>query len=231
MMNTIDPNVISRANATANQQSAGDSNSAQGLHNNFMTLLVTQLKNQNPLEPMDNSQMTSQLAQINTVSGIEQLNSALKGITGQIEQGQLLQASALVGRGVLVPGNNVLVGKSDVEGENVTTPFGVELNSAVESVTVTLSDSNGNVIRTFELGEMDAGVHSFTWDGLLEDGSPAPEGAYSIKVEAAIGDEPVPSNALNYALVSGVRMGAQGPVLDVGGIHGPISMDDVRQIL
>ena len=230
MMNTIDPNVVSRANASANQ-SAGDANNAQSLHNNFMTLLVTQLKNQNPLEPMDNSQMTAQLAQINTVSGIEQLNSTLKGITSQIDQGQLLQASALVGRGVLVPGSNVLVGKSEVEGQNVTTPFGVELKSAVENVTVTLTDSSGNVVRQFELGEMDAGVHSFTWDGLLDDGSPAPEGAYSIKVEAAIGDTAVPATALNYALVSGVRMGDQGPLLDVGGVQGPVSMDDVRQIL
>ena len=101
--------------------SASKSSTSQDLHNSFLTLLVAQLKNQDPTNPMQNNELTSQLAQINTVQGIEKLNTTLGAISGQINSNQSLQASALIGHGVMVPGNNILV--CSKEGQVSTTPF------------------------------------------------------------------------------------------------------------
>ncbi|MNZ47594.1 Basal-body rod modification protein FlgD [compost metagenome] len=223
MNNTIDSSVVSKLNAGA--ASATTKSTSADLQENFMTLLVTQLQNQDPLKPMENAELTSQLAQINTVNGIEQLNTTLASITGQIEEGQALQAAALVGRGVLVPGERVLVGSG------VTTPFGIELEQAADEVSVTLVDSSGKAVRQFDLGNLKAGVQSFTWDGELEDGSAAPDGAYTVKVEARANGEALSATTLNYAQVGGVTRTDAGPLLDLGAVQGSVSLADVRQIL
>lgn len=135
--------------------SASKSSTSQDLHNSFLTLLVAQLKNQDPTNPMQNNELTSQLAQINTVQGIEKLNTTLGAISGQINSNQSLQASALIGHGVMVPGNNILVGSK--EGQVSTTPFGVELERAADQVTATITNANGQVVRTIEIGGLTAG--------------------------------------------------------------------------
>ncbi|MFD2837025.1 flagellar hook assembly protein FlgD [Azotobacter vinelandii] len=190
-----------------------------------MTLLIAQLQNQDPLKPMENAELTSQLAQINTLNGIEELNATLEGITGQIDETQALQAAALVGHGVLVSGSQVLVGSEEA------TPFGIELDQAADSVKVTLTDSSGTVVRQFDLGALDAGVHSFNWDALLEDGSAAPDGAYKVTVEALADGETLSATTLSYALVGGVTRTDSGPLLDLGALQGQVSLQDVRQIL
>jgi flagellar basal-body rod modification protein FlgD len=219
---SIDPRVLSALNAS----SAAKTDTASDLQNHFMTLLVTQLKNQDPLNPMDNSQMTSQLAQINTVSGIQDLNTTLKGITGQINAGQSLQAAALIGKGVLVPGDRVLVGS-----DGTTTPFGLELAAPADDVQITITDGSGKVVRSFDLGAADAGTQSFSWDGKLDDGSQAPQGAYTLAVKAVSGSDAVDVTGLNYALVTGISAGKDGPLLDLGGITNQVGLGDVRQIL
>ena len=118
MATTIDSSTLGAVNQTANGTSSGKS-AAQDLQNNFMTLLITQLKNQDPLKPMENAELTSQLAQINTVQGIQDLNKTMSNITTQINTSQQIQAASLIGHGVLVPGDRVLVGSGQ------TTPFGI----------------------------------------------------------------------------------------------------------
>lgn len=220
--NVIDNSVRSALNATA----ATSRNSAN-LQDSFMTLLVAQLRNQDPMNPMENAEMTSQLAQINTVSGIETLNQTLAGINGQLDTSQVLQAAGMIGKGVLVEGNRVLVGE-----EGATTPFGIELPQAADEVRITIRNASGEVVRSFEPFSMDAGVESFTWDGTMNDDTRVPEGAYSVSVTASANGEGVVVSALNYALVSGVSLDAQGaPMLDLGGIAEPVSLTDIRQIL
>ncbi len=102
----LDPTVLSSSSST------GSGNSAQDLQNQFLNMLVTQLKNQDPTNPMDNSQLTTQLTQINTLSGIEKLNTTLGSISGQISTSQSLQSSTLIGHGVMVKGSQVLVGSA-----------------------------------------------------------------------------------------------------------------------
>lgn len=214
--------------AGVNAKSGVGGNTSQDLHNSFLTLLVAQLKNQDPTNPMQNNELTSQLAQINTVSGIEKLNTTLGSISGQINNNQSLQATALIGHGVMVPGKDILVGSKD--GNVSTTPFGVELQRAADSVTATISDATGKVVRTIEIGGLTAGVHSFTWDGTLEDGTNAPDGAYTVAVNAKSNGEQLVVNPLRFAIVNGVTRNGDGAKLDLG-LAGSASLEDVRQIL
>ncbi|MBE0403371.1 flagellar hook assembly protein FlgD [Halomonas citrativorans] len=230
-MSSIDTSVVNSINSGgSNGLSARQSDE---LRNSFMTLLVTQLQNQDPLNPMENAEMTSQLAQINTVSGIEELNSTLEGITSQMDANQALQAAGLIDKAVLVPGNNVMV-SVDEESGSYATPFGIELDSAAENVEVTVVSKAGEVVYTKDLGAVAAGVESFSWGGLTNDGVAVPEGAYRVNFKAMNADgELLESRALNYALVQGVSPGAGGSDvrLDLGAVYGQVALDQIKQIL
>lgn len=222
--NSINPAVSSALKG--NSPAAGKA--ADDLRDSFMTLLVTQLQNQDPLKPMENAELTSQLAQINTVSGIDNLNDTLEGITTQIEAGQSLQAAELIGKGVLVPGDRMLVGEG-----GVSTPFGVDLVQGASEMKAKILGNDGTVLRTMELGAAPAGVRSFQWDGKLDSGETAPEGAYRVVVEAANADgDTLNVNMLNYAMVNGVGTSPEGKVnLDLGGVTEAVRLDEVRKIL
>lgn len=231
MANTIDASVYQSVNAATAQASSKQASDELG--DNFMTMLVTQLQNQDPLNPMDNSEMTSQLAQINTVSGIESLNETMSSITGQINAGQALQATGLIGKGVLVPGDRIVMAHND-EGVPVSTPFGVELESPAAEVKVTITNESGEVINNYNLGPASAGTESFQWDGMTSEGVAAPEGAYHVSIDATgVEGEELAVTALNYAQVGGVSPADDsGQVqLDLGAVYGQVALSDIRQIL
>jgi flagellar basal-body rod modification protein FlgD len=215
---SLDPTVLSSSS------SSGTGNSAQDLQNQFLTMLVTQLKNQDPTNPMDNSQLTTQLAQINTLSGIEKLNTTLGSISGQISSSQSLQSATLIGHGVMVNGSQVLVGSG------TTTPFGVELTTASTATTATIKDASGATVRTIDLGALTAGVHTFSWDGTLTDGSTAPDGKYTVSLAASNGSTQLVAQPLNYAYVNGVSTVDDTAKLDLGTM-GSATLDEIRQIL
>lgn len=214
----LDPTVLSSSS------SSSTGNSAEDLQNQFLTMLVTQLQNQDPTNPMDNSQLTTQLAQINTLSGIEKLNTTLGSISGQISTSQNLQSTTLIGHGVMVDGSQILVGSG------TTTPFGVELTTASTATTATIKDSTGATVRTIDLGALSSGVHTFSWDGTLTDGSTAPDGKYSVSIAASNGSTQLVAQPLNYAYVSGVSTTDDTSTLDLGTM-GTATLDEVRQIL
>ncbi|WJV52179.1 flagellar hook assembly protein FlgD [Pectobacteriaceae bacterium CE90] len=220
---------VTDTTSTGNVQSATSASSIGGsssadLQNSFLTLLVAQLKNQDPTNPMDNNQLVSQLAQLNTVSGIEKLNTTLGSISGQINSNQSVQATTLIGHGVMIPGKSILVG------QGTSTPFGVELGSAAENVTVTITDGSGKVVRSMELGQLTAGVHSYSWDGKNDDGTTAADGSYTMAVSATSGGVQQVVQPLQYGLVNGVVNTTDGAVLDLG-LRGQSTLNDVRQIL
>lgn len=206
---------------------------SEEIRESFLQVLTAQLQNQDPLNPLENAELTSQLAQINMVTGIEQLNQTVELLMGQIDAGQALQAAELVGKGVLMPGNRILL-QQDEEGDAVTTPFGIEMQQPAENVRVTITGSAGEVINQYDIGPVDAGVQSFTWDGLTSEGAVAASGSYSISLEATDADgDSLNADALNYAQVRGVTPQDQdGQVrLDLGGVYGQIALNDIRMIL
>ncbi|QTP55406.1 flagellar hook assembly protein FlgD [Billgrantia sulfidoxydans] len=230
MSNTIDANVVTRMNQGG--PAARDASQSADLRNNFMTLLIAQMQHQDPLKPMDNHEMTSQLAQINTVSGIEDLNETLSGITDQMNAGQTLQATGLIGKGVLVPGDRVLLEHGE-EGEPHTTPFGIELPQSADNVRVVITNASGQVINRYDIGSAKEGVESFTWDGRTSEGEVAAPGSYRVRIEATSGDMTVDGTTLNYAVVGGVTPPDKngGVKLDLGAVYGQVGLDQVKQIL
>ena len=207
-------------------------NSASDLQGSFLTLLVAQLKNQDPTNPMQNNELTTQLAQISTVSGIEKLNTTLGSVSGQLNDSQSLQASNLIGHGVMIPGTTILAGTSTTEGNSVTTttPFGVELQQTADKVTATITNKDGIAVRVIDIGELKAGVHTFSWDGKLTDGTTAPNGSYKVAISASKGANQLVAQPLQFALVQGVTRGADGNKLDLG-TSGTTTLDEVRQII
>jgi flagellar basal-body rod modification protein FlgD len=191
--------------------------------NRFLKLLTTQLKNQDPLNPLDNAEVTSQLAQISTVSGIEKLNATLQTLLDGMSVSQTTLTANLVGHVVLVPGSGLQLTSGASAG-------GIELAGSADAVTVTIKDANGLAVKTLNLGAQAAGVHNFTWDGTTDDGRNAADGTYAISVKATRGGESVSATALGFATVrSLVRSGADF-MLDLG-TSGLATMDDVKQIL
>jgi flagellar basal-body rod modification protein FlgD len=136
--------VVSKADATATSE-------------RFLKLLVAQMQNQDPLSPMDNAQVTSQMAQINTVSGIEKLNSTVEGLSSQFAQLQSVQGAALVGHDVVVPGNTLQIADGTGEG-------GFELAGPADQVKVEILAASGQVVDTLQLGAQGSGLHSFEWN-------------------------------------------------------------------
>ena len=146
--------------STASAASAGVSDA--GSADRFLTLLVTQLQNQDPLNPMDNAEITSQMAQINTVSGIEQLNTGLQALTAQVVQMQALQGAGLVGRDVTVTGDRLAAAEGGAQG-------GFALAGPADAVKVEILNAAGVVVDTLDLGALGSGRHGFAWDGVGAD--------------------------------------------------------------
>jgi flagellar basal-body rod modification protein FlgD len=138
---------------------------AKATSERFLKLLVAQMQNQDPLSPMDNAQVTSQMAQINTVSGIEKLNTTVQALSAQFAQTQAVQGAALVGKDVVVAGNRLdIVATADASGAvaNVA-QGGFELSGAADAVKVEILAPSGAVMQTINLGAEGAGMHSFDW--------------------------------------------------------------------
>ncbi len=217
--------------ATMNTRSAGsasatDANAAQ---DRFMTLLVTQMKNQDPLNPLANAQVTSQLAQLSTVTGIDKLNNTMQAMMAATQASQSLQAASMIGHGVLVPGTTLALNG----GKAV---FGAELAGPADAVQVTIADGAGNPVRVLDLGARPAGAIALAWDGKTASGAVAPDGSYQVQVSALRGGHAVTATALGFGEVISVSTGGgsaskSAPQLNLSGPAGSVSMNDVRQIL
>ena len=190
----------------------------------FLKLLVTQLNNQDPLNPLDNAQLTSRLAQMSTVSGIEKLNTAFAAMLAQTGASQVLQSASMIGRTVLVPGAEL----TPTSGAEV--PFAFEIPQSADSVKVTLTNAAGETVRSFDLGALPLGVKTLAWDGLSDTGAPVADGVYMVNGVARSGDTNVPVTALAYASVVSVSQGAAGSSLDLGSGR-QARLGDVRLIL
>ncbi|NCA70298.1 MAG: flagellar hook assembly protein FlgD [Sphingobacteriia bacterium] len=196
---------------------------AEDAQTRFLTLLTTQLRNQDPLNPLENAELTSQLAQLNMVDGIERLNGMFQTLLDSQQSSAALQAANLVGRGVLVPGRGLALTDSGAVG-------GFELDRPADRVLITISDAQGQPVRQLELGPAEAGSHVFLWDGLSAEGQPLPAGNYSVSLTASAGDAEVSGRTLQAGVVSSVIRGAVSTDFQVGSL-GIFTFDDIKQIL
>jgi flagellar basal-body rod modification protein FlgD len=209
--------------SAANQAGSSSPPTNQASEDRFLTLLVAQMKNQDPLNPLDNAQVTTQMAQISTVSGIDRLNATLKALAAGFGEAQSLQAAALIGRDVLVAGGTLELGAGGAAG-------GFELAEAADDVVITISDGAGSVVHRASLGAQGAGVHSMQWDGATDAGGAAAAGRYRFSVAATRSGAAVTATALGAARVLGVARDADGTQLELSGL-GRRAYAEVKQIL
>lgn len=209
----------SASSATAASSSANNANSASATQDRFLKLLVAQLNNQDPMNPMDNAQMTSQMAQMSTVSGIEQVNATLKSMADQFNTLQMMQGSNLVGRNVLTEGNTLV----PVDGVAVGA---VDLAGPASNVTVEILSPGGVVIDTINAGALGTGRNYFNWDAskYTDSGNP------TFRVTATQGDKAVAATPLTRDVVVSVGMESGALTLQLQG-QGAIAYSDIKAVL
>lgn len=201
------------ANSSTSSTGSTSGTSPADLQNTFLQLLVAQLKNQDPTNPMDSSQMTSQLAQISTVQGIGQLNTSLSSLSSQLAAGQQSQAALLIGSTVLAPGNSIPVASGKAGA------FGVSLANDVSDLQVVVKNSAGTIVNTIDLGKQSAGTIPIGWTPTDSAGNTLPDGTYTITAMGTINGQQATANTLTGATVESVvtqSSGTAGLVLSNG---------------
>jgi len=186
------------ANSTAK---GGDSTDPAAMQDRFLKLLVAQLNNQDPMNPLDNAQMTTQMAQINTVTGLQTLNLTMQGIAEQISAMQALQGMTMVGRSVLCEGDTLALEDGSGQGAFV-------LPGAASEVKVEIVTAGGKVLDSLELGAQGQGQHSFTWDASKITADTAKMGELHFRVVASGNDGPMAAVPLMHAKVTATGMDA-----------------------
>lgn len=187
-----------------------DASSAEGIEDRFLTLLVTQMQNQDPLNPMDNAQLTSQLAQINTVKGINGLNTTMEKLLSSYSDALSMQSSALIGKNILSAGNKLPLGESGGIG-------GFNLAGDVDQAIVTITDSKGVKVNQLSLGALKSGVNDFYWDGKDADGKALAQGNYNFSIAATQGGKSVTASPLQLGMVSALVRTSNGFQLELLG--------------
>lgn len=206
-----------------NITAAANAASASLNEQDFLQLLTTQLQDQDPLNPVSNSEFFSQIAQFSTVSGINQLNSSFSQLSSQLTSSQSLQAASLIGQSVLVPGSQAQLTSSGL--------YGAVQVPASGDVTVQIKNSSGAVVGTLDLGTQSAGNVPFTWNGQDGSGNTLPAGTYTITAQVGSGSSAQAATTDVAAQVLSVSVNSSGALqLNLQGL-GQVPFSQVQQIL
>ncbi len=197
------------AGAPTTSRTADQTTDPSAMQDRFLKLLVAQLTNQDPMNPLDNAQMTTQMAQINTVTGLQTLNLTMQTMAEQFSTMQQIQGISLIGRSVLMPGDRLAV---DEEG---TARGQFELAGSATGVKVEVVTPGGVVVDTVELGAHDKGRHAFEWDAAGYGGDTS---SLRFRVSASAGEAPVAATPLMHSqvLATGSSAGALTLTLATG---------------
>ena len=189
----------------------------------FLHLMLTQLKNQDPFKPLDSGAFLGQLAQFGTVSGLAGLQTSFDTLKTSLISNQALQAASLVGRSALVEASTMAV----AAGQPVL--GAVDLPASTSALTVTVRDSTGQVVRTLPLGANPQGQAMFAWDGRTDGGGIAPAGQYAFSAEFRSGSTVETGTTLLVASIDSVKLGTDGFSVELRGI-GEKPFSSVKQI-
>jgi flagellar basal-body rod modification protein FlgD len=210
-----------------NKPAAAAEGSVEADTNKFLTLLVTQLKNQDPMNPLDNAQLTSQLAQLSTVTGVNKLNTTLESLKASYQSSEAMSATNMIGHGVFVDGSFVNV----ASGQSI---LGANLGSAADDVKVIVTDpATGKDIKTIELGAQPAGILPITWDGKPDGATTSvKDGKYSFRVVATrSGTALTDATTLAFDSVSSVSTSATDGVKLNLPTKGQVTLADIKQVM
>lgn len=219
--------ILSSLNAGSSSSSSTSETGTSALgKDSFLQLLVTQLNNQNPLDPQDNTQFVSQLAQFSSLESMENLDTTLGNFYSSFQSSQALQASSLVGRSVIVNSSKVQVDdpSAGVQGSLVMPSNG-------DGVTLKIYDSDGGLVRTIDMGSQKSGSIDFNWDGNDDSGEQVASGTYTVKATATLDGTSTALTTYLPATVNSVTLGQSGGemTLNLAGI-GSVSASSIQTI-
>lgn len=189
----------------------------------FLKLFIAQIQNQDPLSPEDPNELTSQLAQFSSLEQLTGINTRLDTLTSMSKDGTTGSLLSLIGRQVTFDGSQIGVTNGKA------TPVTFTLDQSMSDVSATVRAADGSVVRVVDLGGLDTGAHSFTFDGTGPTGT-VPDGTYQVEIDALTpgAKVPTPVTTLGQATVDGVDLSANPPVLLVNGLR--IPLDQVQEV-
>jgi flagellar basal-body rod modification protein FlgD len=212
---------IDRTSSATAVQSFKSASLGQG---DFLKLMTAQMKNQDPFDPVDNTQMVAQMAQFSSLAGISEMGTTLKAIATRLGATSASDAASYIGRTVLTEGATAY----PRTGGGLA--GAVELDKAADDVTVSITDANGQLVHTASLGKRDAGTATFDWDGVADTGAADHAGPYTVAATARAAGKSLATRTLVWAPVESVSNPASGdPVLTVSGL-GPVKLSAVRSV-
>jgi flagellar basal-body rod modification protein FlgD len=211
---------VSGNSSSSSSSSTGQLQQQTLNQSDFLKLMVTQMTNQDPTKPMDSTQMVAQMAQFSQVAATQELQSSFDTLASNLTGDQFVRAAALVGQEVLVPSTAGKLEDSSLSGA-------VNVGSSGTYVNVQIKDTAGNVVRTIDLGQPDAGLAKFDWDGKSDDGTQLPDGVY--QMSATSGGTAI--DTFVRGKVEGVgASGTDGTYVQVAGFGGAL-LSQIAQIL
>ena len=221
-MSAIDPGILAALNGASGSGSDAKKKSSELGQNQFLTLMLAQLKNQDPMKPTDPTQFLSQLALFSQVTSTQNVEAKIGDLTDSLRSSQLMNGTSLVGHEVLASSDNAAFTSG--------TPLkgAVEVPSGTAGVQVEVRDSAGALVRRFAIPAT-AGTNEFSWHGLTSAGNAAASGNYTIKINASIDGKTVSLDPMLYGKVGSVTLGASGLVINTG--VGTIDFNDVKRVM
>lgn len=172
----------------------------------FLQLLVTQLENQDPLEPMDPEQMTAQLAQFSSLEQLNNISDSMEGLDSMTQSLDQARALDMLGKEVLLEGNSFSLGENEIS-------LSYRLENEADEVTVYVTDSSGQEVVQLSAAGTSPGEHSVTWNGENNDGDLCPSGQYTFVVEASKAGEELTTEPFVLAQVTGVDYSESGEIM------------------
>lgn len=225
-MSTTDPIAALAAQTQAALASAQTKKSADSLGiDDFLTLMTTQLKNQDPLKPLEGTEFVSQLAQFGSVSGIQSMQKSIESLSSSLRSTQMMNGTTMVGHDVLAAADSfTYTAGSGVSGQ-------IDVPSGTQSMQIRITDSTGALVRQIEVNPQ-SGTNTFTWDGTRADGSAVASGDYDIEAVANVGGTSESLEVLMAGHVSSVTIDSTGTDLTLNTTSlGPVSMNNVRSVM
>lgn len=224
-MTTISSTTATQAAATTSSSATSGSLVDSLDINDFITLMTTQLQNQDPTNPQDPTEYVSQLAQFATVSGIQEMQTSVSDLSDSLRASQALSGSSMIGRSVLVPATDVSISAGD------TVTGAVDAASGTSAMQITVTNSAGEIVRTIT-SSASSGLNSFTWDGLTDDGTQAAAGEYSFSAVTEVNGSAEAATMLLQSEVSSVTIDSTENTFSLNtATLGSVSLSDVRQII
>jgi flagellar basal-body rod modification protein FlgD len=191
---------------------------------NFLTLLIAQIKNQDPMSPMDASTMTAQMSQLNMVSSMGTMNTSMQAMLSQMQSANFMNQAALIGHSPMVAGNAINYSGGEVM-------LGANLENPLQGVVATIKDASGNIVGTADLGNLNSGMTNFIFDGVDASGEAMPNGIYRVEISGKnnAGANESPTPYVGSPVVSILKEGNLGDAMLKLADGRTIKASDVKQ--